>query len=309
MRIIGTRALSLGDKANLLLWIGLMVVFAGLGIYFWFSIWSVLFFLAYGVLYGSASDARWHEAGHGTAFRTRWMNDVVYQIACFMIMRNPTVWRWSHTRHHTDTIIVGRDPEIIAMRPPALGKIALNVFGILDVPMAMRDMVVYSTGRLPAEQASYIPESEHHKVFRVARIWLVIYIAVIALCIATTSILPLVVVGLPRMYGAWHHLITGLTQHGGLADDVLDHRLNSRTVYMNPITRFIYLDMNYHIEHHMFPMVPYHRLKDLHAEIKDDLPEPSPSIPAAFREFMPVLLDQRKHPEDFIHRELPEVAT
>ena len=42
------------------------------------------------------------------------MNDVVYNIACFMIFREPTVWRWSHARHHTDTIIVGRDPEIAA---------------------------------------------------------------------------------------------------------------------------------------------------------------------------------------------------
>ena len=78
----------------------------------------------YGVVYGSSSDSRWHECGHGTAFKTRWMNDAVYAIACFMIMRNPTIWRWSHTRHHTDTIIVGRDPEIVAMRPPALWKIA-----------------------------------------------------------------------------------------------------------------------------------------------------------------------------------------
>ena len=45
------------------------------------------------------------------------MNDVVYQIACFMILREPTVWRWSHTRHHTDTIIVGRDPEIARAAP------------------------------------------------------------------------------------------------------------------------------------------------------------------------------------------------
>ena len=48
------------------------------------------------------------------------MNDVVYQIASFMIMRNPVTWRWSHARHHTDTIIVGRDPEIAVMRPPDL---------------------------------------------------------------------------------------------------------------------------------------------------------------------------------------------
>ena len=39
---------------------------------------------------------------------------------------------------------------------------------------------------------------------------------------------------LPSIYGAWLYLVFGLTQHAGLAEDVLDHRLNSRTVYMNP---------------------------------------------------------------------------
>ena len=76
------------------------------------------FFIVYGVLYGSASDSRWHETGHGTAFRTPWLNDVLYQVASFMNMKEPTFWRWSHARHHTDTIIVGRDREIAAMRPP-----------------------------------------------------------------------------------------------------------------------------------------------------------------------------------------------
>ncbi len=112
-----------------ILWFGLLIVTGGAAAILFPSWWSVPFFAVYGVLYGSASDSRWHECGHGTAFRTRWMNTVVYYIACFMIMRDPTVWRWSHTRHHTDTIIVGRDPEIVAMRPPALGRIALNFFG------------------------------------------------------------------------------------------------------------------------------------------------------------------------------------
>ena len=44
-----------------------------------------------------------------------------------------------------------------------------------------------------------------------------------------------------------------LLQHGGLADNVVDYRLNTRTVYMNPITRFIYWDMNYDKEHHNAP--------------------------------------------------------
>ncbi len=88
------------------------------------------FFLIYGVLYGSSTDSRWHECGHGTAFKTRWMNDAIYHIACFMIMREPTVWRWSHTRHHTDTIIVGRDPEIAVMRPVMILKMISMFFAI-----------------------------------------------------------------------------------------------------------------------------------------------------------------------------------
>ena len=95
---------------------GSMIVLVAIGIALWPSWWSAPFWLAYGVLYGSASDSRWHECSHGTAFRTRWMNDVIYEIASFMVMRNPVVWRWSHARHHTDTIIVGRDAEIAVMR-------------------------------------------------------------------------------------------------------------------------------------------------------------------------------------------------
>src|SRR3569833_3797767 len=106
-----------------IIWLGLMVLFAAGGIYFWGTWWALPLFLAYGVLYGSATDSRWHECGHGTAFKTAWMNKAVYQIACFMIMRTPTVWRWSHARHHADTIIVGRDPEISVMRPPDLIRV------------------------------------------------------------------------------------------------------------------------------------------------------------------------------------------
>ncbi len=70
-----------------ILWIALILGSAAGAIAFWGTWWCVPFFVVYGVLYGSSSDSRWHECGHGTAFRTRWMNDVVYQIASFMVVR------------------------------------------------------------------------------------------------------------------------------------------------------------------------------------------------------------------------------
>ena len=68
------------------IWLGSMAVLAGAGIALWLSghPWlSLPVWLAYGVLYGSASDSRWHETQHGTAFKTGWMNDWVYQRSTF----------------------------------------------------------------------------------------------------------------------------------------------------------------------------------------------------------------------------------
>jgi fatty acid desaturase len=47
-------------------------------------------------------------------------------------------------------------------------------------------------------------------------------------------------VGLPSLYGGWLVHVLALTQHAGLAENVLDHRLNSRTIYMNSALRLVY---------------------------------------------------------------------
>jgi fatty acid desaturase len=115
-------------------------------------------------------------------------------------------------------------------------------------------------------------------------------------------------VGLPSLYGRWLATLFGVSQHAGLAENVLDHRLNARTIRMNPVFRFLYWNMNYHVEHHMFPMVPYHALPRLHAEVAADMPTPYPSLLAAYREIIPTLLRQMREPEYYVRRELPAEA-
>lgn len=287
---------------------GSMALFAGLGILTWPGWWSVPFWLAYGVLYGSAMDSRWHECGHGTAFRTGRFNEIVYQVASFCMVRNPVTWKWSHARHHTDTIIVGRDPEIVTMRPPAAARIVGNFFGISDAYNGWGRMLLNASGRLHPEEATFIPEAEQPKVVFVARVWVAIYAATIFAAVMMGSLVPLLLIGLPRLYGAWHHVMTGVLQHGGLAENVLDYRLNTRTVHMNPISRFIYWNMNYHVEHHMFPMVPFHQLPKLHDVIGHDLPPASTSIFSAYRDVLPVLLRQLRDPDSFLRPSLPPTA-
>jgi fatty acid desaturase len=290
------------------LWFALLGGFAFGGSWFWGSWLAAPFFLCYGVLYGSASDSRWHESGHGTVFRTPWLNEILYQIASFMNMREATLWRWSHARHHSDTIIVGRDREIAGMRPPDVLALILNVFGIRDGYTTFNGIAHHIFGHVNAEEANYIPQTERRRVYWEARIHLAMYVAAIGSAIYLQSILPLMYVGLPSFYGRFFSYYFALTQHTGLAENVLDHRLNSRTIYMNPVFRFIYWNMNYHVEHHMFPMVPYHALPQLHREVLYDMPAPYKSTIAAYREMLPTLWRQVRDPEYYVRRKLPSTA-
>lgn len=288
------------------IWLGLIIGCAVATFLLWGSWWAIIPYLCYAVPYGSTSDSRWHESSHGTAFKTDWMNNVLYEIASFMVMRESTVWRWSHTRHHSDTIIVGRDPEIAVPRPPDIKALIMGFFNLGVYPKYFKHILIHSFGRMTPEEKTFVPESEFPTVYFRARIYIIIYAAVFTACVVTKSILPLLFIGLPNLFGSWLMVVYGLTQHAGLAENVLDHRLNCRTVYMNPLNRFLYWNMNYHVEHHMFPLVPYHALGRLHEAVKDDCPTPYPSLLNAWKEIIPAVLRQVKDPAWHVKRRLPD---
>lgn len=297
------------DKPALInygLWLGGIFLFGAMLVASWGS-WSALpVAIIYGIFYGSGGDSRWHENSHGTVFRTRWLNDFFYQLASFMSFRNPYVWRWSHTRHHSETVIVGRDPEIAFPRPPSIWKWLLNLIYIPTSLDELKKMVRISFGNLTEAEKSFIPKIDRSKAFWASRIQLTLLLGVVALSLGLQEWLPVMLVGLPTFYGAWLHHLMATTQHAGLVEDIPDYRLNSRTVLMNPFFRFIYSNMNYHIEHHMFPNVPFYALPALHEEIKHDCPPPYPSLWAAYREIIPAVIRQQTDYSYFAKRPLPE---
>ncbi|MCY4543255.1 MAG: fatty acid desaturase [Rhodobacteraceae bacterium] len=290
------------------LWIGLTVVTGCLLVATWGSWWALPAAFVYGIFYGSGADSRWHECGHGTVFKTRWLNNVFYHLASFMSLKNPYLWRWSHTRHHTDTIVVGRDPEIAFPRPPSILGMFTNLLYLRSGLKEFDRMIRLSLGRLTDDEKQYLIESERPPAFWTSRVHLAVHLSVVGVSIWTQSWLPLMLIGLPSFYGSWLHHLLAATQHAGLAEDLPDHRLNSRTVYLNPFFSFIYSNMNYHVEHHMYPMVPFYTLPELHEEIKNDCPPAYSSSIAAYREMIPAMLRQRRDPNHFVRRPLPEQA-
>src|SRR5882762_270824 len=185
--------------ANYGLWIALMVA-SGIGGYLtWGTWWAVPFFLVYGVLY-STSDHRAHELSHGTPFKTRWLNEALYHLNAFMGLHEGYYWRWSHTRHHTHTIIVGKDPEIAVPRSANCLHVLMDFFMLHAGPIQIMNICRNATGHIVPAGEHFIPVSERSKVVFSSRIYVLIFVAVIAACLYAHSILPAMYIVLPRFY-------------------------------------------------------------------------------------------------------------
>ncbi|WP_432447801.1 fatty acid desaturase [Aliiroseovarius marinus] len=305
-------ALRTANNRHALIDFGLWFVLLGLtGWMAWISLgspWAIPMFFIYGTIYAS-SDARWHELSHGTVFRTKWLNDSLYQLCSFMTLREAYLWRYSHTRHHTHTIVVGSDPEIQVARPADLVRIALDFFFIPSGIGEIRRITSHAFRGLSAQEAQFVPERAKMRLIRNSRIYVLLWVLIVLWCVIGQSLLPLLFVIGPRFYGGWLHQLLGLTQHAGLAENVTDHRENCRTVMINPVFRYLYMNMNYHLEHHASPTVPYHTLPNFHALIADQCPPAYPSLWAAYREIMPVLWAQAtKDPDIHASRPVPKAA-
>jgi fatty acid desaturase len=289
---------------NFGLWFMLLVASGVVAAITWGTWWAVPAFFVYGTIY-SSSDARWHELAHGTPFKSRWPNDLFYHLSSFMTIREAYWWRWSHARHHTHTYFQSRDPEIQVARPTKVWPIVIDFFGLMGCSIEIGKIVRHAFGNVDASTEAFLPASERPRMIGSCRIYLGVAVFTIVLAVTMRSFLPLMFIWTPRFYGGWLHQLLGLTQHAGLAVNVKDHRLNTRTVYVNPVFRFLYLNMNYHLEHHLLPMVPFHALPRLHEAIKDQLPPAYPSLYAVYREMLPALWKQRSDPHHVIARTLP----
>ena len=61
-------------------------------------------------------------------------------------------------------------------------------------------------------------------------------------------------------YCKWLNFLCGAPQHFGLSSNAPDFRLCCRTYISRGLPAFLYWNMQHHIEHHMFPAIPFFNL-------------------------------------------------
>jgi fatty acid desaturase len=285
-------------------WIALMAGVGYLAFLLYPTAWAIPAFFVYGCIY-STGNAKWHECSHGTAFRTPWLNGLFYFLGGAMEFRDPVDFRWSHSRHHSWSIFKGIDPEIAAPRPPNILFMILDFFYLHMGFVAVKDLVLHALGIPSRPVKAYVPETEYRRMFWGSRAVLALHVAAIALALYFRSWLPLLFFSLPRFYGAFFGWVFIALQHVGLAEDVWDHRLSTRSIRFNPLFSFLYMNMENHVEHHMYPMVPFHALPRLRDRIKGQMPPRYRSMWDGARELIPILSAQKRAPGVFIRRPLP----
>ena len=141
---------------DMVLWLAFTACFAGLVIVFRESWSSALFLLCYGILYGSASASREHEAGHMTAFKTKRWNTLFHHIASLMLLRERFARLNGHHAHHKHTIHTEKDPEIVTPNPPKILAMILNLLQIQKTAVALRSIGLCAFGLLAPEDAGML---------------------------------------------------------------------------------------------------------------------------------------------------------
>ncbi len=276
--------------------------------------WSVFWFLVYGNIY-SFSNPLWHETGHKTAFKSKFLNEIFYYVSSFMSNFEPIRWRYSHFVHHGNTYSTENpfDHEIeygndLSDTPK---RLLINITPFLDLLFFKKhisfEIIQHAFGIKTKVMQDTIPESAQSKAIFNSRVYLFIWLTIILWSILASSWLPILYFLLPQFYGKTLHKIVAFTQHAGLARNVKDHRLTSREIYLNPVLSFLYWKMEYHLTHHMFPTVPSYNLDKLHHHIKDQLPRTNEGLIDAYKEIIPAIMKQSKDEDYFLKKEIPQL--
>lgn len=260
------------------------------------SFWIVPAELVYGIILSFAYAAS-HECAHGTAFRTRWLNEVAFWLTSVVFMEEAVYRRYAHADHHTYTWFNGSDPQKPYGIPLRLGGYLKETIGVTFYLDAARRMVRHAMGRFDAQEQRFMPVRERGRVRLESLFMLACYGGLLAWGALARTPWPFVLYFLPRFLGGCFVNLYINTQHMCMAEDLRDHRLTTRSIRCSAIEGWLYWNMHYHIEHHLYPAVPFHALPALNAQISSQLPEPAQSVWHANCEILQAIQRQRDDPD------------
>ncbi|MEM9781400.1 MAG: fatty acid desaturase [Pseudomonadota bacterium] len=229
----------------------------------WGTWWAVPAFMAHGVLLNFLYAGQ-HELSHATVFKTRWLNEIFGRIIGFLMLYPRDFDKIQHWAHHQHTQNWEKDGELVRA-PYTLTSYLLWFWGPTYWYSRVARIVRLCLGRVPEP---YVRPDEHALVIREARVHAMLYGAIAAVSIATGSWAAVTLWLAPMVAMKFVHQLQNTIEHLGLSheNDILQ---NTRTTKTNAVMRWLCWQMPYHTAHHSFPSVPFWRLRDLDAAMRE----------------------------------------
>jgi len=248
--------------------------------------------LVHGTVIGFSYAAS-HEAAHGTAFSSKWLNEIVFYLTSFAFGEEPMYRRYSHGRHHAYTWHSAFDTQMPYQNPLTLRRYLRETLGVLPLWENIRVIVRLAGGSLTESEREFVPAARVNQLIWGARMFLGAYLGIVAVATWLGSLFLIVAFFGGRIAGQWVVQLFINSQHMCMREEVADHRYSTRSLACGALTRLLYWNMNFHIEHHLYPGVPFHALPTLNRLVASQLPVPSSGALMANMEILRVIRAQR----------------
>ena len=251
--------------------------------------WVWLAMLVHGGMLTLPAYALSHETAHGTAYRARWLNETVLWFSSILYMEEPLHRRYTHTNHHTYTWHQNLDSQMPFDLPMTLRIWVLEIAGLSLLRYHIVQLVRMACAQYSPMIRKVVPQDELSRLTRNARIFTLLY-ALIATAIFLGHTWLLWFLVIPRLLGGPVMQCFTILQHAEAAvnsPSILD---TTRSFDTNWLGRVLYMNMNYHVEHHLYPNVPFFSLPVLGHEVASQIPEPDPGLWRTNLELVSVVL-------------------
>jgi fatty acid desaturase len=189
------------------------------------------------------------------------------RVSGFLIFLPPTWFKYFHLAHHRFTQIPGKDPELAFEKPKTVLGYIIHVSGFTTWIGHFKTLFRNATNNCKAD---FLPQKAEARIVRESRLLLLVYVMILSGNIFWMSAELFWIWLLPVLLGQPFLRFYLLAEHG-LCPTVANMFENTRTTFTNSIVRFVAWNMPYHTEHHVYPMVPFHKLPELHEIIQNDL--------------------------------------
>ena len=148
-----------------------------------------------------------------------------------------------------------------------------EISGIALVIYESKVFVRNALGKFSAQTLDFTPESALGKLKWVARICLLLYAVLTILLVLGESWIWIYLL-LPRLLGGPVMLLFTLLQHVEMKENSPSILESTRSFTTSFIGRWLYMNMNNHIEHHLYPQVPFYALDGLRRAVASQVPPP-----------------------------------